>query len=200
MKFCMKAVRAVIALVFVTISPVVALAGADPTVTAGPDFVATAFAPSALAEVSLGALVDQAADAVPEWGSGKSGLGKRAGLLVSSHLMGASAAYSVAEIRGTTTAYVRCQCKGFPRRARHALVSEFIEHRLDGGITAPVARFAGLATSVAASAPLLPPRYGAGYAMERAEVRVGADIGINMLDEFWPEIRRTLGAPLRRFH
>jgi hypothetical protein len=163
-----------------------------------PDFVAMAFAPSALAEVSLGTLFDQATVAVPEWGSGREGLARRVGLLTSTRMIDATVAYGVGQLRGTTTAYSRCLCKGFPRRARHAVVAEFVEHRRDGSVAAPVARFAGLATSVAASAPLLPGGYGAGYAMERAETRIGADIGINLLQEFWPEIRRTVYRPLRK--
>jgi hypothetical protein len=174
------------------------LAAGDPSLVEPPDFASMAFAPSALAEVSLGTLFDQATVAVSEWGSGKQGLARRVGLLTSSHMMDATVAYGVGQLRGTTTAYSRCLCKGFPRRARHAIVAEFIEHRMDGSVAAPVARFAGLATSVTASAPLLPAGYGAGYAMERAETRIGADIGINLLQEFWPEIRRTVSRPLAK--
>lgn len=194
MSYCMRALVAFLALLV----PGMSLADADPGLGQPPDFAAMAFAPSGLAEVSLGTLFDQATVAVPEWGSGKEGLARRVGLLTSSHMIDATVAYGVGQLRSTTTAYSRCLCKGFPRRARHAVVAEFVEHRMDGSVAMPVARFAGLATSVAASAPLLPAAYGAGYAMGRAETRIGADIGINLLQEFWPEIRRTLGAPLKR--
>ncbi|HYA17734.1 MAG TPA: hypothetical protein VEF06_09725 [Bryobacteraceae bacterium] len=197
MKSCIRAFAAVFALIL----PAASLAaGEDTAIAQAPDFAATAFAPGALAEVSLGTLFDQATVAVPEWGSGREGLGRRAGLLVSSHLIDATVTYSLGQLRSTTTAYSRCRCKGFPRRARHAIVAQFIEHGMDGSVAAPVARFSGLATSVLASAPLLPARYGAGYALERAETRIGVDIGLNLLDEFWPEIRRTLSAPLKRLH
>ena len=155
-----------------------------------PTFAEDAFSPGMLAKFSLGVLFDQATVQVPEWGPGAEGLQKRAELRMAGLLSRASAEYGVARFRDTSSVYLRCQCKGFGPRSRHALASEFAEHRMDGSLTAPVARFSGVVTSVAVTS--FRERSGAGAAAEHALLLIGTDAGFNLLQEFWPEIRRTL--------
>jgi hypothetical protein len=65
-----------------------------------------------------------------------------------------------------------------------------VEHRADGSLAPPVARFAGVATSAAVTS--IGGQTGAAVAAEHALLLVNTDIGFNLLQEFWPEIRRTL--------
>lgn len=143
-----------------------------------------------VAKFSLGVLYDQATDQVPQWGSGADGLGKRAQWRMAGLLTRASVEYGVSRWRDTIPGYVRCRCKGFLPRSRHAVVSEFLDRRIDGGFAAPVARFSGIATSVALTS--LGEHDTASGATEHALLLVSTDLGFNMLQEFWPEIRRTL--------
>jgi hypothetical protein len=155
-------------------------------------FFDSAITPGMFAKFSLGVLYDQATVATPEWGSGADGLRKRAAWRMTGLLTRASAQYAVAKWRDTDPDYERCHCKGFGPRSRHALVSEFVEIRRDGSLGAPVARFSGIATSVAVTTPFQGSNPTAGTAAQRAVLLVGTDLGFNMLQEFWPEIRRTL--------
>lgn len=101
-----------------------------------------------------------------------------------------SAEYAAARILDTDPRYVRCRCKGFARRSRQAILSEFVEQRFDGSLAPPFARLTGLATSVTVTS--IGERSTASGAAGRMALLVNTDIGFNMLQEFWPEIRRTL--------
>ena len=50
----------------------------------------------------------------------------------------------------------------------------------------------GIYASTALTAPMLPTGYGLADANKRAITAIGVDEGFNMLQEFWPEIKRTL--------
>lgn len=164
----------------------------EPNYYRPPNLLASLTAPGAYAKLSLGVLYDHATVGVPEWGSDRAGLGKR----VEFRFLGLGSRmgidYAATRLRGTSTAYVRCACKGFPKRSWHVLVMEATERRPDGTAALPVSRLAGLAGSAFATSLDLPKRYGAAEAASRAGMMVTTDIGFNMLTEFWPEIKRTL--------
>ncbi len=153
-------------------------------------FAQSVFSRGTLAKFSLGLLYDQATVQVPRWGSGAAGFRKRAEWRMAGLLSRAAAEYSVAQLRGTETGYQRCRCKGFLPRSRHAIVSEFVERRADGGFAAPVARFSGIAASVGVTS--LAEHSAVADAGTHAALLVGTDAGFNVLQEFWPEIKRTL--------
>jgi hypothetical protein len=155
-----------------------------------PTLAAYAFSPSALAKLSLGALYDHATDRVPQWGSGVSGLEKRAEWRVAGLVGRSSVEYEASRRLGVIPGYSRCRCKGFIPRSRHAVVSEFIEYRLGGAPAIPVARLSGIATSIGITS--LGAHDTAAGAAGRALLMVQTDLGFNVLQEFWPEIRRTL--------
>jgi hypothetical protein len=155
-----------------------------------PGFVATAFTPGAFAKFSLGLLYDQATVQTPAWGSGANGLEKRAEWRMAGLLSRSASEYAAGGFRGTETSYVRCRCKGFLPRSKHVLISEFTERRLDGSLAAPLARMSGIATGTLVTS--LGRHESAGGAAGRAALLVNTDIGFNMLNEFWPEIKRTM--------
>jgi hypothetical protein len=98
--------------------------------------------------------------------------------------------YAVGSFRGTDTSYVRCRRKGFLPRSKHVLISEFTERRLDGSLAAPVARASGIAAGTRVAS--LGQHASAGGAVSRAALLVNTDIGFIMLNEFWPEIKRSM--------
>lgn len=164
--------------------------GADPLEIHSPSFVDTLSSTGTLAKFSLGVLYDQAAVAVPRWGSGAAGFRKRAEWRMAGLLSRAAAEYGVAQLRGTDPGYQRCRCKGFLPRSRHAIVSEFVERRIERGLAAPVARVTGIAVS--AGVMSLGQHSGMEDTGKRGVLVVGADVGFNLLQEFAPEIKRTL--------
>jgi hypothetical protein len=155
-----------------------------------PGFVENTFSTAMMAKFSLGVVYDQATEQVPKWGSGIAGLQKRAEWRMAGLVSRTSAEYGIARLRETDPGYVRCQCKGFGPRSRHVIVSEFTERRADGGLAAPVSRFGGIGASIAVTS--IGQRSGPGDAAARGLLMVNTDIGFRLLEEFWPEIRRTL--------
>jgi len=166
---------------------------------AEPVFPNAALPPEAVAEVALGLNYDLAVAAVQEWGSEQRSIETRARLIFSSGLVGPSVRYGVAQARHTTTAYRRCACTGLLRRTGHAVLSEFVEHRMDGSATAPVARFSGYFSSVLATAPYQPGGPGAARSIDRVAGKIEGDLSSNLIEEFWPDIRRMVVRPLLQF-
>jgi hypothetical protein len=155
-------------------------------------FVQSELTPGASIKLALGLLYDQATVAVPEWGSDRGGLERRAEWLVAGWAARASVEYVVASRRGVDTGYRPCACKGFPRRAAHALREGFREYRAGGTPVPALARFSGLAAGSLATIPMLPAGYGLRDAAGRAVTAFGIDEGFNLLHEFRKEIVRTL--------
>jgi hypothetical protein len=151
-----------------------------------------ALTPGAAARFAIALLHDQVTVTIPQWGAGREGLARRAQLLLATHLGGSMVEYEVARLQDTSEAYERCRCEGFPRRSRHAVVSGFLERRANGSLAPPVARLAGIYVPTALTLPLLPRRYGVENVLYRVNMTLLADLGFNVLQEFWPEIKRTL--------
>jgi hypothetical protein len=156
------------------------------------EFTRGLFTPTQSAKFALALLYDQATVAVPEWGSGRAGLDRRAEWLAATYLSRYSAEFAAEKLLGTDTSYQRCHCKGFPKRAAHALHAEFTERTAEGANVFAFARMSGIVASTAVTAPMLPERYGLADAGSRAITAIGVDEGFNVLQEFWPEIKRTL--------
>jgi hypothetical protein len=150
------------------------------------------FTPTEAAKLALGLVYDQATVAVPEWGSGRDGLMRRTEWLAAGRLTRYTTEFATRSLLGTDTSYHRCRCKGFPRRAGHALYAEFVERKADGSAIFATARLTGIYASTAITAQMLPAGYGVADANSRAMAAIGIDEGFNLLQEFWPEIKRTL--------
>jgi hypothetical protein len=155
-------------------------------------FLSKEFTTGASVKISLGLLYDQATVAVPQWGSGRAGLAKRAEWSGAAWITRASTEYAVASYRGVDTGYRPCVCKGFLPRTAHALHAGFLEYRSDGTPTVAVARFSGLAGGQLATMRMLPAGYGLSDAAGRAVLAFGVDEGFNVVREFRREIVRTL--------
>jgi hypothetical protein len=169
-----------------------AIASQEQDATLAEQFSRGLFTPTTAAKLSLGLLYAQTAVMVPEWGSGRDGLARRAEWLTAGYLTRYTTEFATSKLLGTDTSYQRCRCKGFPGRAAHALHSEFVERKADGSPTFAIARLTGIYASAAITAPMLPSGYGVKDVNNRAMAAVAIDEGFNMLQEFWPEIKRTL--------
>jgi hypothetical protein len=169
--------------------------GVHAQVMATPDargFLQSEVTPAASMKLGLGLLYEQATVAVPEWGSGRAGLTRRAEWLAAGWMARASVEYGVSTYRGTDTGYRACACKGFPRRSAHALGAGLSEYRGDGTRAFALSRFSGLAAGALATMPMLPAGYGLRDAAERSATAFAVDEGFNLLREFRREIVRTL--------
>jgi hypothetical protein len=158
----------------------------------GGQYAQELFTPGNSAKLALGLLYDQATAAVPQWGSNRNGLARRAEWLTTGYVTRFTTEFAVARMKGVDTSSQRCLCKGFPRRTVHALHAEFTERKRDGSPTFAVARLMGIYVSAVATETMLPGERSVENMNSRAVAAIGIDEGFNMLQEFWPEIRRTL--------
>jgi hypothetical protein len=193
----MERFRAIAVLCFCLVPGATAFAQDQDNDTSQPTGLADQFAhelftPGNSAKLALGLLYDQTIVAVPEWGSGREGLAHRAEWLVVGYTTRLTTQFTTAKLLGRDTSYQRCACKGFPKRVTHALHSEFLERRYDGTPVFATARMTGIYVAAAVSESMLPQGRSAADFSNRAITTIGIDEGFNVLQEFWPEIKRTL--------
>lgn len=190
----MARVKPIAVLCFSLLTCAAALAQDDgvPQTSLAGQYAEELFTPGNSAKFALGLLYDQATVAVPQWGSDREGLARRAEWLTTGYVTRFTTEFAVARMTGVDTHYQRCRCKGFPRRAVHALHAEFTERRSDGSSAFATARLTGIYASAAVTEAMLPGERSMEDLNSRAVAAIGIDEGFNMLQEFWPEIRRTL--------
>jgi hypothetical protein len=128
-----------------------------------------------------------------EWGQGAAAYGRRSaswlglfGIEESVHQGGAAAL-------GYDPRYLRCDCKGLARRSAHAVKWSFVTKNTAGRTRLDLPRIAGVYGGGMLSMLWYPSR----YRPSTDGVRVGHQemgfvIGLNLLDEFSPELRRVV--------
>ncbi len=98
---------------------------------------------------------------------------------------------------GAHTTYHPCACRGFQARTKHALRQTFVEYREDGATMLAYSRLSGIVAGLAVSAELVPRHVSSQEMAERGAIQLGAKLGLNVLREFSPELRRQLPESLR---
>ncbi len=92
-----------------------------------------AFGPYPIALATLFAGLDQAQRNPPEWGQGAGAFGQRFGSNLAIAAVTTTTRYALAEAFREDTVYYRCECKGFFRRFRHAMISTVTARRGEDG-------------------------------------------------------------------
>ena len=149
------------------------------------------FGPKAFANRVFWAGINQWQDHPTEWGQGWDALGMRLGsrygrMAVRNTIrLGADLAF------GTDPRYHRCDCSGALARTRHALTRTVITRTDDGQSTFNAARvISGMATPWI-SDQWYPDRLNTNrHHLYSGLSYLGWQTGINVLREFWPDIRR----------
>jgi hypothetical protein len=155
------------------------------------------FTPGAAAKLGLGLLVGTSHSGRARVGSGRAGLARRAEWLAAGWVARASTEYAVASYRGVDTAYRPCACKGFPRRAAHALHAGFLEYRGAIRLFRPWRTLAASRPERSPPCPFCQSGYGLSDAAKRTVTAFGVDEGFNVLREFRREIVHTLVSSLK---
>ena len=145
-----------------------------------------AFGPYPIAGAAFIAGVNQAEGTPPEWGQGASAYGQRFGSNLAIAAVTTTTRYGLAAAFREDTVYYRCECKGFLRRFRHAMISTVTARRGDDGhsrlsFPAIVAPYAGTMTAVYG---WYPGRYGAKDALRMGNYNLLAFAGENVALEF----------------
>jgi len=126
-------------------------------------------------------------DSPPEWGSGTTGYAKRWTSKYAQSAIGNTAKYGVASIFHHDPSFAICQCTGFGRRLRHAVVSPFVARTRDGRQVFSAASLAGFITGhVVSASTWYPAEHGARDGLQDAGVSLMSTIGVDIFKEFRP--------------
>ena len=145
-----------------------------------------AFGPYPIVGAALIAGVNQYEGTPPEWGQGAGAYGRRFGSNLAIAGITTTTRYALAKALREDTVYYRCECKGFFRRFRHAMISTVTSRHGEEGrrrlsFPALVAPYAGTMTAVYA---WYPGRYGAKDALRMGNYNLLAFAGENIALEF----------------
>jgi hypothetical protein len=128
----------------------------------------------------------QAENAPSAWGQGVEGYAIRFGSSFGIGAVETTTRYALAKVVREDTLYYECDCKGFGRRLRHAVISSFTGRRGDDGHR--VLSFASIAApyagTLAATYIWYPRSYGAGDAFRMGTYGLLGYVGGNISLEF----------------
>jgi hypothetical protein len=136
-------------------------------------------------------VLDQATGSPAQWGGGFAGFGRRVASRVGSAIVQGTVQAPVAALLHEDVRYISSSQRGIKRRAWHAVKYSFLTYNEQGRPTLNVANLGSYYAAAAISTTWLPSHDNlATYTLSNATEQVGLSIPINLLQEFWPEIRR----------
>jgi hypothetical protein len=136
-------------------------------------------------------LLDQSTDSPAQWGGGFSGYGKRVASRFATGIVQGTVQALLAAPLHEDVRYIVSKEHGLKRRAWHAVVYSFTTYNNHGHPTPNIANLTSYYAASAVSATWLPGYYNvARYALIDGSESAGLSIPVNMLQEFWPEVRR----------
>jgi hypothetical protein len=154
-------------------------------------FLGGMFSPKAIVRGAAGAGVSQATNTPSEWGQGGEGFGKRMANAFGKHVINYTIHYAVARARHEAWGFQPSGKQGFGPRFKYALLSVVITHKTTTGkSTIAAGELAGAFGSGLISRAWQPASthtLAAGFAS--GGITLGADAGMHVIREFWPEIR-----------
>jgi len=143
--------------------------------------------------VASALVFDQASGDPEEWGGGLAGYGRRLGSRLGTSTIQACFQSAAAAFLGEDTRYIVSDRHTFKERAGHAMLFAFVTYNNQGHKTVNAANLGGYFAASAASTLWLPgQRNVAVYTLTDGSQQAGLGALANLLQEFWPEIRRTV--------
>lgn len=148
--------------------------------------------PKAVVMAGAGAGINQATNTPKEWGQGAAGFGRRFGSAFAKHVVQKGIQYPVARMLHEEISYRPSGKHGFGPRTKYALMGVVVTHKTNGnhGRTVNAGEISGAVGSGLISRlwqPASVRTVGAGFSS--AGTSLAVDAGLNMVREFWPEIR-----------
>ena len=177
------------------ITAIVLLLGVTAAPAANPEkpgqYLKHTLGPKAVVMAATGAAVNQADDTPHEWGQGAAGFGRRFASGFGKHLVHKAIQYPIARLRHEEFSYHPSGKQGFGPRLQYALVGTVMTHKTTTGErTVAVGQICGAIGSGLVSRLWQPASVGSlasGFAS--GGITLGVDAGLNVVKEFWPEIR-----------
>jgi hypothetical protein len=135
-------------------------------------------------------VLDQATDSPSQWGGGFKGYGKRVASRTGAGIVQGTVQAPLAAVLHEDVRYIVSKEHGVKRRTWHAVVYSFATYNNHGQPTVNIANIISYYAASAASACWLPGYYNIGrYALIDGSETLGLSVPVNILQEFWPEIR-----------
>jgi len=140
----------------------------------------------------LAALVlDQATDSPYQWGGGFPGFGRRLASRVGNSVPQGTFQAPVAAALHEDVRYISSNQHSFKRRAEHAVLYSFLAYNNQGHPILNIANLGSYYASTAVSTAWFPGiNNAASYTFINASEQIALSVPINLLQEFWPEVRR----------
>jgi hypothetical protein len=149
------------------------------------------FGPKGFLLAGVSTAIQHVRNVPEEWGSGAAGLGKRFASAFGHHLVKATVQFGVAKAFHEDLKYYPSEQQGFRHRLEHALVSTVYVRKTNGeGVKVSAAKISGNAAGGFVSRLWQPASLhtvSSGFAS--TGISFGVDAGLNVVREFWPEIR-----------
>lgn len=148
-----------------------------------------AIGPKALAGAGAHAALNQARNAPHEWGRGVGGFAKRFGSAMGQHVAKETIQFGVAAARHENLHYQRSNLQGTWPRVKYAVKSTFVVPRTNKpGRTVAMSRITGnLGAGLISRAWQPASTAGIGAGLASGGIGLGADVGVNVAREFWPQ-------------
>ena len=138
-------------------------------------------------------LVDQTTGEPPEWGGGLKGYGRRLGSRLGTAIVQGTFQAPVAALFGEDTRYISSGQGDFKARIKHVMLFSFVTYNSQGHKTLNIANIGGFYASSAVSTLWLPQKQSVGlYTLSDGSKQAGLNILVNLIQEFWPDIRQKL--------
>jgi hypothetical protein len=139
----------------------------------------------------VGAAINQENDTPHEWGQGMVGFGRRVASAFGKHIVHKTIQYPVSKLLHEELSYHPSGQERFGPRLKAALLGSVIRHKTTTGkSTLAVGEISGAFGSGLISRLWQPASTGSlAMGFESGGITLGIDTGMNVVKEFWPEIR-----------
>jgi hypothetical protein len=138
-------------------------------------------------------VLDQATGSPSQWGGGIRGYGLRVASRTAMGMVQGTLQASIAAGLHEDVRYISSAQRGFKKRALHAFAYSFVTYNNEGRTTLNVANLTSYYAITAISTVWLPGRFKvATYTLTNGTAQIGFGAPVNLLQEFWPDIRRKI--------
>jgi hypothetical protein len=138
-------------------------------------------------------VLDQATGSPSEWGGGFPGFGRRVGSRTAMAITQGTIQAGLAAVLDEDVRYIASGDTGFKRRILHAVKFSFLTYNSHGHATPNIAYLSSIYATTAISTTWVPISGNkAKYTLTNGTSQIALSIPINLVQEFWPEIRQKV--------
>lgn len=157
-------------------------------------YLHSTYGPRSLAYTAFGAGLKQARGSVEEWGGGMEGYGRRYASSFGQKVIKRSIQHGLGGLFGEDPRYLRSNKSGIFVRALYAATRVLVAQKDSGGTRIAYTRFIATGSASVISRQWYPERYhNAEDYFTSSVTSLGVDAAKNVLNEFWPDIKKMLG-------